>query len=61
MCAGIGKFNKKSIFKSWFLEKNGTNEKLDLGVMFFIVMITGKPTNLRTNRRQGIANRKSSR
>ena len=38
-----------------------SNKQKTLGVTVFIVMITGKPTNLRTNRRQGVANRKSSR
>ena len=50
-------------FSNWLLGKIGLqkNEKLNLGVTVFIFMITGKPTNLRTNRRQGVANRKSSR
>ena len=53
----------RSPFSNWLLGKIGlkTNKTPHLGVTIFIVMITGKPTNLRTNRRQGVANRKSSR
>ena len=59
----IDRFNEKSIFKLVTRKNWASNKqtKLNLGVTVFIAMITGKPTNLRTNRRQGIANRKSSR